>query len=58
VPSRLVYDCKKLVIGAFLVFQWTNDDDLTQACHAIGVTDLFEIKFYENRANGQSRGCV
>ena len=27
--------------------------------HEIGVTDFMEVKFYENRANGQSKGyCV
>jgi len=35
---------------------WTNDIDVTQACNAVGVTDIIDIKFYENRANGQSRG--
>lgn len=41
-----------------LFFQWTNDIDVTQACNAVGVTDIIDIKFYENRANGQSRGYV
>jgi hypothetical protein len=39
-------------------FQWTTDQDLTDAVSACGVTDLLEIKFNENRANGQSKGCV
>ncbi|XP_052798756.1 cleavage and polyadenylation specificity factor subunit 6-like isoform X2 [Mya arenaria] len=35
---------------------WTTDQDLTDALAAVGVNDLLEIKFYENRANGQSKG--
>eukprot|EP00105_Crassostrea_gigas_P021239 XP_011440306.1 PREDICTED: cleavage and polyadenylation specificity factor subunit 6 [Crassostrea gigas] len=35
---------------------WTTDQDLIDSLAAIGVTDLVEIKFYENRANGQSKG--
>ncbi|XP_052233736.1 cleavage and polyadenylation specificity factor subunit 6-like isoform X2 [Dreissena polymorpha] len=35
---------------------WTTDQDLTDALASIGVNDLLEIKFYENRANGQSKG--
>jgi len=43
----------KLIV---VLLQWTTDQDLTDALAAIGVTDLLEIKFYENRANGQSKG--
>ncbi|XP_041366010.1 cleavage and polyadenylation specificity factor subunit 6-like isoform X2 [Gigantopelta aegis] len=35
---------------------WTTDQDLTDALTTIGVHDLLEIKFFENRANGQSKG--
>ena len=35
---------------------WTTDQDLTDSIASVGVTDLVEIKFYENRANGQSKG--
>ncbi|GAB1610325.1 cleavage and polyadenylation specificity factor subunit 6-like [Argonauta hians] len=35
---------------------WTTDQDLTDIIATIGVPDLLEIKFYENRANGQSKG--
>ncbi|KAL5007389.1 hypothetical protein ScPMuIL_016195 [Solemya velum] len=35
---------------------WTTDQDLTDAITSLGVSDLVEIKFYENRANGQSKG--
>lgn len=40
-------------------FQWTSDQDITDAVQSIGVTDFVEVKFFENRANGQSKGfCV
>lgn len=40
-------------------FQWTSDQDITDAVQSIGVTDFAEVKFFENRANGQSKGfCV
>lgn len=43
----------------FINFQWTTDQDITDACHDIGVTDFQDVKFFENRANGQSKGfCV
>ncbi|UYV61004.1 CPSF6 [Cordylochernes scorpioides] len=38
---------------------WTTDQDVTDAINSIGVNDVYEIKFYENRANGQSKGfCI
>lgn len=39
--------------------QWTSDQDITEAVHSIGITDFLDVKFFENRANGQSKGfCV
>lgn len=35
---------------------WTSDTDLTNIAQTLGVKDVVEIKFAENRANGQSRG--
>ena len=35
---------------------WTSDKDLTEAITDLNVTDLIEIKFYENKINGQSKG--
>lgn len=35
---------------------WTSDMDITSMARTLGVTDIAEIKFAENRANGQSRG--
>jgi len=39
---------------------WTTDQDIQDAVSSIGVADFVEVKFYENRANGQSKGfcCV
>ncbi|KAM7292576.1 hypothetical protein ISCGN_025714, partial [Ixodes scapularis] len=35
---------------------WTTDQDVTDAISAVGVNDVLDIKFFENRANGQSKG--
>ncbi|XP_076879196.1 cleavage and polyadenylation specificity factor subunit 7-like [Brachyhypopomus gauderio] len=35
---------------------WTSDKDLISMARTLGVKDVVEIKFAENRANGQSRG--
>lgn len=36
---------------------WTTDKDLTDAIvGTLNVTDLIDIKFYENKTNGQSKG--
>ena len=38
---------------------WTTDQDLISNISALGVHDIVEIKFHENRMNGQSKGfCV
>lgn len=38
---------------------WTTDQDITDSVGGVGVTDFQEVKFFENRANGQSKGfCV
>jgi len=37
---------------------WTTDEELAGAIQGCGVTDLINIKFFENRANGQSKGYV
>jgi len=39
---------------------WTTDADIADAVLSVGVSDFVEVKFYENRANGQSKGfcCV
>jgi len=35
---------------------WTTDQDLIHACASLNVRDVSNIKFYENRTNGQSKG--
>ena len=39
---------------------WTTDQDIQDGVCNLGVSDFIEVKFYENRANGQSKGfcCV
>lgn len=38
---------------------WTTDQDIADAIVSVGVGDFQEVKFFENRANGQSKGfCV
>ena len=39
---------------------WTTDQDIQDAVQSLGVADFVEVKFYENRANGQSKGfcCI
>ncbi|XP_051169361.1 cleavage and polyadenylation specificity factor subunit 6-like isoform X2 [Leptopilina boulardi] len=35
---------------------WTTDKDIQEAIVNLGITDFIEVKFFENRANGQSKG--
>ena len=35
---------------------WTSDYDLEQQIRKNGISDLVEIKIYENASNGQSKG--
>lgn len=38
---------------------WTSDTDVIEAIQSVGVSDVSDVKFFENRANGQSKGfCV
>ncbi|XP_019772268.1 cleavage and polyadenylation specificity factor subunit 6 isoform X3 [Dendroctonus ponderosae] len=38
---------------------WTTDQDIANAVHSIGINDFHEVKFFEHRHNGQSKGfCV
>ncbi|XP_065343732.1 cleavage and polyadenylation specificity factor subunit 6-like isoform X1 [Cloeon dipterum] len=38
---------------------WTTDQDIANAVSDLGVKDFLEVKFFENRANGQSKGfCI
>uniref|UniRef100_H2Y4P6 Cleavage and polyadenylation specificity factor subunit 6 n=1 Tax=Ciona savignyi TaxID=51511 RepID=H2Y4P6_CIOSA len=57
-PGSLQYNYhgKKVSIYVGNLTWWTTDKDVQNAINSLGVTDLIEIKFYENRANGQSKG--
>jgi len=50
------YQGKKVSLYIGNLTWWTTDKDLEAAISQIGVNDLVEIKFFENRANGQSKG--
>jgi cleavage and polyadenylation specificity factor subunit 6/7 len=43
-----------------LFSRWTTDANIASAISDAGVTDFEEVKFFENRINGQSKGfcCV
>lgn len=50
---------KKISIYVGNLTWWTSDTDVVDAINQLGVNDVFEVKFFENRANGQSKGfCV
>lgn len=36
--------------------QWTTDNDIAAAVQSLGLNDFLDVKFFENRANGQSKG--
>ncbi|CAB3989687.1 cleavage and polyadenylation specificity factor subunit 6-like, partial [Paramuricea clavata] len=52
IPDKL--KGKPLYVGNFT--WWTTDQQLEDALQECGVTDIVQIKFFENRANGQSKG--
>ncbi|NXP59329.1 CPSF7 factor, partial [Chloropsis cyanopogon] len=60
-PPAIVYTYSGLrnkraavYVGSFS--WWTTDQQLIQAIRSVGVYDVVELKFAENRANGQSKG--
>ncbi|CAL8318460.1 unnamed protein product [Lota lota] len=57
-PPNVVYTYtgKRIALYIGNLTWWTTDEDLTEAIRSIGITDVLEIKFFENRANGQSKG--
>lgn len=58
-PHHSRHAGKRVAVYVGNLTWWTTDQDLTEAMHSLGVNDIIEIKFYENRANGQSKGyCV
>ncbi|KAI0208332.1 Cleavage and polyadenylation specificity factor subunit 6, partial [Lamellibrachia satsuma] len=54
--STSSYSGKRVAIYVGNLTWWTTDQDLTDVITGLGVNDLLEIKFYENRVNGQSKG--
>ncbi|XP_061815425.1 cleavage and polyadenylation specificity factor subunit 6 isoform X1 [Nerophis lumbriciformis] len=57
-PPNVVYTYSGKRIALYIgnLTWWTTDEDLTEAIRSVGITDVLEIKFFENRANGQSKG--
>uniref|UniRef100_A0A671KFV3 Cleavage and polyadenylation specificity factor subunit 6 n=1 Tax=Sinocyclocheilus anshuiensis TaxID=1608454 RepID=A0A671KFV3_9TELE len=57
-PPNVVYTYtgKRIALYIGNLTWWTTDEDLTDAIRSIGINDVLEIKFFENRANGQSKG--
>ncbi|XP_014662470.1 PREDICTED: cleavage and polyadenylation specificity factor subunit 6-like [Priapulus caudatus] len=55
-PATTTYSGKRVSLYVGNLTWWTTDQDLTDSINSIGVHDIVEIKFYENRANGQSKG--
>lgn len=46
----------KQVVKNLNSLQWTTDLDVENCLRAIGVDDVIDIKFIDNRTNGQSKG--
>ncbi|GIX84338.1 cleavage and polyadenylation specificity factor subunit 6 [Caerostris extrusa] len=58
-PHHSKHTGKRYAVYVGNLTWWTTDQDLTEAMQSLGVNDITEVKFYENRANGQSKGfCV
>ncbi|VDQ06326.1 unnamed protein product [Trichobilharzia regenti] len=60
--NKFIYAYLPSLISSRIIRQiilWTTDLDLLEAAAGIGINDVVEIKFHENRQNGQSKGfCV
>ncbi|XP_014291854.1 cleavage and polyadenylation specificity factor subunit 6 isoform X1 [Halyomorpha halys] len=50
------YSGKKYQLYIGNLTWWTTDQDIADAVRSVGVQDFLEVKFFENRANGQSKG--
>lgn len=50
------YGGKRVSLYVGQLTWWTTDMDLADVIHDIGISDLLEVKFHENRVNGQSKG--
>ena len=40
----------------FVIHRWTTDAEVAILISTLGIEDLVEVKFHENRTNGQSKG--
>jgi cleavage and polyadenylation specificity factor subunit 6/7 len=59
IKLALINDHAQLNELVGVVFQWTTEKDIEDATKSLGINDFIEVKFFENRANGQSKGfCV
>uniref|UniRef100_A0A5K3F043 Cleavage and polyadenylation specificity factor subunit 6 n=2 Tax=Mesocestoides corti TaxID=53468 RepID=A0A5K3F043_MESCO len=57
--SQSVHTGKRFATYLGNLTWWTTDVDIFEAFNNIGVKDILEVKFHENRQNGQSKGfCV
>ena len=58
--SEAKYPGRKYQVYVGNLTWWTTDQDIQDAVQSVGITDFLEVKFYENRINGQSKGfcCV
>lgn len=56
VPQATASSQRKLSLYIGNFSWWTSDNDLISMAQRLGVKDILEIKFAENRVNGQSRG--
>ncbi|CAF1031774.1 unnamed protein product [Rotaria magnacalcarata] len=54
--SSNTYGGKRVSLYVGQLTWWTTDGDLADAIHDLGINDLLEVKFHENRVNGQSKG--
>ncbi|CAF0737178.1 unnamed protein product [Adineta steineri] len=50
------YGGKRISLYVGQLTWWTTDTDLCDIIQDLGITDLLEVKFHENRVNGQSKG--
>ncbi|KAL5111339.1 Cleavage and polyadenylation specificity factor subunit 7 [Taenia crassiceps] len=58
-PAQTPHTGKRFATYLGNLTWWSTDVDIQEAFSSIGIRDILEIKFHENRQNGQSKGfCV
>ncbi|CAF1512020.1 unnamed protein product [Adineta steineri] len=50
------YNGKRVSLYVGQLTWWTTDSDISDVIQELGISDLLEVKFHENRVNGQSKG--